>query len=250
MTDMIEFSPEDIPDITVEELLDSLTLGVMRDSISQQIQGIIPSQQNFLSIVTEKFTIIDNNVVDPDIKREVSYEMVDFCRSLVLEIVDLYGLCYQDDHGESKRIIDILNVLYNFFILRAEEFIGNFLIRYIEKNKEQLLQDVVVYASDAPTIESVTTKSNEKKSISKDNIWLLSHMDSVINYIASLQIDPIEFLEIINDGDYYIEQLISYYEEDLLMGDFSAQYIKRFVDEYESERSTEIRNTVRLAFIQ
>ena len=183
MSEIIEFDPEDIPNTPVEVLLDSLSLGVMRNNISQQIKGVISSQQNFLSIVIEKFEQIDKNIEDNDARREIQYEIIDFCRGLILEITDLYNLGYDDDLGDSKKVVEILSVLYNFFVLRSKEFVCSFFINYIQREKSTLIKSVEEFGSIDEKVSDITTISNEKKNVSSENIWILSHIDSIINFI-------------------------------------------------------------------
>lgn len=245
MSEMIDFAPEDIPDISAEQLLDSLTLGVMRNNIVQQIRGKVSTQQNFLSIVIEKFEIIEKNVENPDILREIQYEIIDFCRGLILEITDFYNLAYDDDYGTSKQVIEIISVLYNFFIARGEEFVRTFFINYIQNNRTRLLKEIGVTTST----EDVTSLSSAKKNVQTENIQLLQNMDAIINFVAGNYIDPFEFIQTIDDGDFYISKLKEYLTDDIIIGDFANQYIMQFTDDYSSEQSTNIRNQIRAAFI-
>lgn len=244
MPEMTEFSSEDIQMASAEALLDSLSLGVMKNNISQQIKGTISSQQNFLSIVIEKFEMIDKNVEDPDIRREIRYEIIDFCRDLIMEIVDTYGLYYDDDYGDSDRV-ELLCILYNFFVLRGKEFVCTFFINYIQQNKNSLMEAI---CEKSQIDMDVTTISNEKKNFQKDNIWIVSHINTVIDFIISRGVEPDEFLRVINDGDYYVDTLLSYYSQDIIGGDFTSVYMEKYVDDYNSEYSTEVRNDIRLAF--
>ena len=243
-----EFSTEEIPYMSVEALLDSLDLAVMKDNMIQQIKRKVSSQQNFLSVVIEKFEKIDKNVNDNDTRREITYEIIDFCREIILVLVDEYGMFYDDNYGNSKDVIEVLGVLYNFFVLRVKSHVSEFLISYIQKNKTPIMTSIEEKLPEEKTID-ITTISNEKKNISKDNVWILSHIDSIINFVSSVDISPDEFLETINDGDFYIEKLIEYFAEDKLGGDFVSQYIRNIVDDYSSDVATEVRNTVRLAFL-
>lgn len=250
MSGLDEFSPEDIPDTPVEMLLDSLGLGVMRNNISQQIKGAISSQQNFLSIVIEKFERIDQNIEDNDARREIQLEIISFCKNLILEIVGEYNLFYDDNPEDSKEVIEILSVLYNFFVLRNKENVCNFLVNYIKENKNILMNSIGDGNEVDNAISDITTISYEKKNIPEDHIWLLSHVNAIIDFICRLDIEPVEFLSTINDGDFYIERLLEYFEEDRIGGDFVLKYINDIVDDYSSSKSTETRNSVRVALLQ
>lgn len=243
-----EFATEDVSVMTAESLLDSLSLGVMKDNIIHQIKGSIDSQQNFLSIVIEKFENIIRDVDDNDISKELKTEIASFCQSLIGEIVNEYNLIFDDYYEGSMECVEILSVLYNFFILRKKEYVTSFLIAYIQTYKQSLMDSFEIN-SDDNSVADVTAISNKKKNIQKDNIWILSNVNAIINFIASADIELSEFLNTINDGDFYISKLIDYVEEDKIGGDFISRYIKDMVNDYSSTNSTEIRNSVRLAFM-
>lgn len=243
-----EFAPEDIFEMTVESLLDSLSLGVMKDNIIHQITGSIDSQQNFLSIVIEKFENIIRDVSDNDVEREIKLEIVSFCQNLIGEIVKEYDLIFDDYYEESMECVEMLSVLYNFFILRKKEYVTNFLITYIQSNKQSLMEYLGANTDDKALVD-VTAMSNKKKNIQKDNVWILSNVNAIIKFIVSADIDVSEFLSMINDGDFYISKLVDYVNEDRINGNFVSRYINDMVDDYSSVNSTEIRNSVRLAFM-
>ena len=249
MSELTEFNPEDIPDTPVEVLLDSLSLGVMRSNISQQIKGAISSQQNFLSVVIDKFEQIDQNIEDPDVQREIQMEIIDFCHGLILEITDLYNLGFDDSYSNSKKLIEILTVLYSFFVLRSKEFVCSFFKNYIQKEKNHLIELVGKFGDIDEKVSDVTSISYEKKKISKENTWVISHMDTIINFIMSNEIDPLDFIETINDGDYYITQLYEYFLDGIICGNFTNQYIANYMDEYNAKDCIEIRNEIRLSFL-
>lgn len=243
-----EFAPEDVSEMTVESLLDSLSLGVMRDNIIHQIKGSIDSQQNFLSIVIEKFENIIQNVDDDSVARELKVEISDFCKNLITEISNQYNLIFDDYYETSMEYVEMLSVLYNFFILRKKEYVTNFLIEYIRNNKQHLMDSFGSDEEDKP-LADITTVSNKKKNIQKDNVWILSNVNAIINFITTVDIEFTEFLNTINDGDFYISKLIDYVDDCKIGGDIVSQYIGNMTNDYSSPHSTEIRNSVRLAFM-
>lgn len=247
MSELIDFKPEDISETSVDTLLNSLDLGIMRDNITQQIRGIIKTQQNFLGIVLEKFDIIVNNMHDLDDRREIEYEVIDFCRELILEFAEQYNFCYDDDLGRSKTPIHILKTLYNFFILRGKEFVTDFFIKYIQTNRNHLVQ--TLRDNEEPSkIKDITTISNEKKYLSGDTLWVVSHLDSVINFICSLEISSENFIRMINDGDFYIEKMLEHIERGDILGDFVTGLLDRYINDPDHE--TEIKNDVKLQILR
>lgn len=246
----MEFSPKDIPNTPIESLLDSLNLGVMRDNISQQINGIISTQQNFLSIVLEKFNTIETNTEDGEVLREIKYDVIDFCKGLIQEIVEHYDLFYMDDIGQSLEVINVLSILYNFFILRGKELITTFFTEYIKVNKYQLIESLRDEEDSPHSSDDITTLSNKKKNVSNDIVWIVSHIDTVVDFICSAGTSPEEFIQLVNDGDFYVAKMKEYFEDGTLGGDFTRQFIYDFIDESNSEYCTDIRNDIRLEIIQ
>ena len=243
---MEDLNPIDISEMTVESLLGSLGLDVMKDNMEQQIHGTIESQQNFLSIVVAKFNDIIVNTSDNDTLRQIKEEMIDFCRDLINQIISEYNLYFDADYNTegSMEYIEILSVLYNFFVLGVKQNVIRYLIGHIENNKNEIINTLGLTTK----ILDITTIANKKKNINKENICILSNVDKVINFIANVDIDPFEFLNEINDGDYYTVKLIEYMQSNIVGGNFVNQYITRMIDDYSSPNSTEVRNSVRLAF--
>lgn len=62
-------------------------------------------------------------------------------------------------------------------------------------------------------------------------------------------IEPTEFMEVINDGDFYIETLLGYFQEDTINGDFVNQYITQYLGDESSVKSMELRNKILSAFM-
>lgn len=244
-----EFAPEEVSEMSVETLLDSLSLGVMRDNIIHQIHGSIDSQQNFLSIVIEKFNDIIQNVDDSEIARELNQEIALFCQKLINEIVQEYGLMFDNYYDGSMECVEMLSVLYNFFVLKRKECVTNFLITYIQENRQYLMDSIESISDEKSNTMDITTISNKKKNIQKDNVWVLSNISSIINFINAVNVDFSELLSLINDGDYYISKLVDYVDEGRIGGDITAKYVGELTSDYSSSDSTEIRNSVRLAFM-
>jgi hypothetical protein len=241
---MGDFNSDDISDLSVETLLSSLSLDIMRDNITQQINGTLVTNQNYLSIVVSKFDEIIDEIVDNDILIKVKQEMIEFCRDLILKLVGQWNLAFDDPNEDTLEYIEILEVLYNFFILSNVSNVKKFMIEYIKSNKKVLIDTLNIGGRSG----DITTIANKKKNFDKDNVVVLSNIDTIINYVKDIDFDSFDFMTIIDDGDYYANQLVSHMTSCTIIGNFAGHYINSALDDYSGPNSTDIRNSIRLAF--
>ena len=237
-----DLSVEEIASQSTDSLLESLSLPIMENSIRDQIENGFNTTRDFLDIVLRKFKAIEENA-DDDSKRGIRSEIVDWANDLIHAIVNQYGLGYNNINEESvDGSLDILETLYHFFVLDKHQNTINFFIQYIDCNKKEIANQMKLNARGG----DITTMANRKKNIPKDNVPILSNLDEVIQYISSeAGISSDEFLDLIDDGDYYIANVISYYNQDMLMGDFYQQYISGEVGSYADDISMALRSEIR-----
>ena len=88
--------------------------------------------------------------------------------------------------------------------------------------------------------------------MNKENVAILSGLNSVINFIVFNQvIDQNEFIELVDNGEYHIDQLKDYYANGTIAGNFVPSLFDSVLgDEYDSGESTRIRNSIRIALSQ
>jgi hypothetical protein len=236
-----DLSVEDIASQTADMLLESLSLEVMESSIREQIQHNI-SRRDFLDTVLAKFRAI-NEYADDDTARGIRSEMVDWANSLIVVIVQQYDLGYNNPNEDSLDSLDILEVLYNFFVINKHDNTFDFFKQYIEINKKAIADQMGLNARSG----DITTIANRKKNIPKDNIPILSNLDEVIQFIVSgANVESEEFLNTINDGNYYTAMMLDYFDAGLLCGNFFPEYIKGEVGRYAEDISMGLRNEIRI----
>lgn len=239
-----ELNPLDIADQSVESLLESLSLDVIRGSMEQQISGEINSVRNFLDVVIAKFEVIKNNKVDPEEISTLNNEMIEFAQGLVGKICDKYDLCVDPATDDSMEYLDMLSDLYIFFVINKEDYVTSFVVNYIIQNKKRLVNTMDIGGRGI----DITTQAFRKRDLDKYSVSILAKVNDVIDYVKdSVDLSTEEFLQTIDDGDYYVRQLLDYFGSGILCGNFTHAYIKEVIDERSSESALKIRNNIRLA---
>lgn len=230
-----------IASTSTDSLLESLSLDILGDAINQQIASDVNPGRDFLETVVEKFnTIVDH--AEPDAVRGIKHEMVDWANRLVLSIISRYNLGYNNPDDESLDILDILESLYHFFVLDRHDNTVNFFIQYIECNKRTIVESMGIGGRSG----DITTIANKKKNINKNNIPILSNLDEVIRYVASSAgVSTEEFLSTIDDGSLYTANVQSYFDCDMIVGDFFSEYVSSELGNYTDDISTDLRSSIR-----
>ena len=96
----------------------------------------------------------------------------------------------------------------------------------------------------------ITSNALRKRNLSNDDVAILSQINDVIDYVKdSVDIGPVEFLKVISDGDYTVSEMLDYYTDGVLCGDFTHIYVNSVVDEQSSESALEIRNNIRIELL-
>lgn len=236
-----DMNVEEIGLRTADDLLDELSLPVMRTSILSQIQSTFQTNRDFLDTVLNKFRAINENA-DDDSARGIRSEMVDWANELILAIVHHYDLGYNNPDEDSLESLDILEALYNFFVLNKHENTENFFIQYIDIHKKEIVEQMGLNARSG----DITTMANKKKNIPKHNVPILSNLNEVITFISnSAGVTSDEFLDIVDNGDYYNALVAGYFRDGMLVGDFFNQYIASEVGSYTDDISMELRSAIR-----
>lgn len=231
----------------LESLLESLSLDLMKDNILQQINYQTTSTTDFMSTIFAKFKVIlEQDWIDDDNKREIRFQMCDFCDELILSISNHYNLFINQISDDYESKIEIVNTLYNFFVLNRFDNIERFFIAYINKYKNELIETLDIDDKS----KDITSISNKKKNLSRENVCILSNITEIINFIKNNNtVDPVEFMELINDGEYYTDRLITYYQDAEIAGDYINILLSEVLnDDYDESEISRIRNNIRISF--
>lgn len=232
---------DDISTQSTDSLLESLSLEIMETSIKDQINGERSSDRDFLSTVIDKFEAITNNA-DTDSIRGISNEIIDWSNRLILAIVHEYNLGYNNPGDDSLENLDILESLYNFFVLDRKRYTKEFFIKYIDINKKQIIDSMGIGGRGT----DITTIANRRKNINKLNVPILSNLTEVISYIINnTDVDSDEFLNIVDEGELYTSNVKYYFDTGMLVGNFFLKYVEEEVGSYTDEVSGELRTAIR-----
>lgn len=232
---------DDIPTQSTDSLLESLSLEIMETSIKDQINGERSSDRDFLSTVIDKFEAITNNA-DTDSIRGISNEIIDWSNRLIIAIVSEYNLGYNNPGEDSLENLDILESLYNFFVLDRKRYTKEFFIKYIDINKKQIIDSMGIGGRGT----DITTIANRRKNINKLNVPILSNLTEVISYIINnTDVDSDEFLNIVDEGELYTSNVKYYFDTGMLVGNFFLKYVEEEVGSYTDEVSGELRTAIR-----
>lgn len=229
---------------TVEDLLDSLSLDIMRDTIHQQIYGELNSNRDFMSVVLSKFQFIcENGDFDDETKQVIRNQIADFYNTIIGYIVSNFDLAYNECPGEEQEIAE---VLYQFFILKRVSNIKKFIIGYVEENKESIITGLGIEKGT-----DVMSLAMSHKVDNPNDVKIIANLDAVINHIVSLGLSAEEFLDVLgSDGEYYAQKLLELVDEDTINGNFVSDYIGGIIEDYDNENYTTIRNDIRIHFIK
>lgn len=231
----------------LDDLLNALGLSLTTDNIRKQINNETSSTINFLEEVRGKFdNFLVEETIDEEDKTEIKLQMMDFCEDLIQQIVDEYGLFLNVISDDYETLLSILDILYNFFILNRYQNVEDFIIQYIEINKVPLSESI----ENDDKIKDVTTISNRKKNFDPLDVFILSHINEIINFIKnSGVIDSHEFINTINDGELYISKIANLFDDGTLYGNFVPRLLQVVLgEEYDSNEATRIRNSIRTSF--
>lgn len=236
---------EDIPTLTTDTLLESLSLEIMETSIMDQItQGINPNR-DFLETIIDKFNAIVENA-DEDSVRGIKNEMIEWCNRLIIAIIDKFNLGYNNYDNDSLYCMDVLESLYHFFILDRTENTKTFFINYIEINKKEIIETLGIGGRGT----DVTSLSYKKKNVHKNNVPILSNLTEVIQFILNSNcVTPDEFFNIIDDGALYTSNVHSYFNDGMIVGDFFNEYVRKDVIDYDDDISIDLRVAIRTSLI-
>ena len=222
---------------SIEELLDTLSLNVMRDNIQTQIENINSSDRDFMSIVKDKFGVIKEGDYDSDTMRKIIDEIDKFYNEVVNPIVSKFNLAY----SSSEDLGEVAEVLYNFFVIERKSNTEKFIESYIDGNMESIIESLGLDKSNDVATISMARKSKDTKSI-----LIAANINTVIDYILDLDISSEYFLDVLSaEGDYYVSAMVDYANAGEIDGHYPSLYMKEILSEYDSDYASEIRTSLR-----
>jgi len=242
-----ELNPLDLEERTIEDLLESLSLDTVRDSIVGQIRGTIAPNRDFLGIVISKVHTILDTIVDTGMIREIENDVTDFCQSIMIEFPAVFHICLHPAEEDSLNHLTMLDAMYNFFIIRRESYVRDFLLDYITQNKTIIIDQLGLGLKKT----DVSTLAGKKRDMERDDIAIISSINEVMDYIREDSgVTPDTFFNTIDDGEYYIRTMMDYYANCEITGNFVPTYLDMVLDECCSEAALRVRNDIRIKLYQ
>lgn len=240
-----ELTKEDVEEMTVQGLLEYLSLDVLRTNALKQITGEIETTRDLLEDAYDRYNFFRTNKTDPSEIKELDDEFIDnFCMPIIDAISKQFNLGIDHTIEESLACIDMADTLYTFFILNREEFTTQYLISYIKTHGTDIINVMGLGGNT-----DVSAQAYKKSGIDKDAVTLIANVNSVIDFIiAENGLDPMEFLNSMVDEMECVDSMKEYYQTYQVMGQFVQEYLD-ILNDHGTERSLRIRNNVRVLLI-
>jgi hypothetical protein len=213
----------------------------------KQIHNETESTIDYLSILKSKFgAILEEDGIDSEDKSEIKYQMITFCEDVISTLAKEYDIMAHIISDDYATVLDIIEVWYNFFVLNRCQNVERFLIQYIERNKTPLISSIDV----DDKVKDISSLSYKKKNFNKDDIFIMAHITEIIEFIKNSNIiSSLEFLKVINDGDYYTGKMVEMFENGTAYGNFVPRIMYTVLgEEYDCNEATRIRNSIRAFF--
>lgn len=225
----------------VENFLAELPFDLLKASIVDQIKDPVSTNINYVEIILEKCNIYREQYDDEETIARIDNALIEFFTFVVDNINTRFDLGIDvDDMASTRDIIEFGEVLYEYFIIRYVKNISKFITTYIMKHKKEL----TAYYSDKNK-KDVTSLTFKKQLKDNHDLTIIVNLPSIINYIISLDIDPLEFVSLSagqnNCNALVIKGLII---ANRMVGNFVRSYIDLSVDEHDyliDEIQTDIR---------
>lgn len=173
LTDMEKFK-------IIEELSDEILISVVKDQINN-INLDSYQRNNHLDIFEKRYQNVVNYYKNNDILiEELNNVRDDYYGQIEKELNKVFGI-YIDEELTDRYLI--IKALYSHFVLNNKAVYINFLLKFIEDNRQSLI-------NIKETSKSVEAFILKKKYKNKELINLLSNLYPIVDYILELELEP------------------------------------------------------------
>lgn len=198
--------------------LNNLHKELIEFSAKEQIQEPYISSSNFFEQFMDETESVRRMDLSEDNVLELNKVEDDFCSSLLTEMNNRFNLGLDINDILSRKhstILDITEALYLFFVINYTKNIRKFFVKFILSHQDELAE-----LSDSSKRKDVTTTTMRKKVPNKNIAIILSNLDNIVGYIASLEIDPEDFISYFNASKFEVFVITDMINEGLIDGDF------------------------------
>lgn len=240
---------EDEYDIDNDELMElpelrSLHAELINEEIAEQVEDPFQNKVNFLDDYFDEYDdLMEQYDENPDMVNKLVSDATEFCNEVLKLIDEKYGLDIDEEQVSDFGIDKLKAVtysLYDFFVINYTKNLKKFFVKYIIKNKEEICNVL----ADARDRADVTTTSFKQKLNSEDIAVILSNLRTVIEYVNSLDLEPLEMMDIYNPERYDVYQINELISEGILNGDFVSKFFEPIIYQDTSEDYIEIFSSI------
>ena len=215
---MIRDNEDMINVFDVERIFGDLPLDIIKENVKSQIEDPLVFISNQCEDVYETFDEAFEEFGHIDDHRQELIQLKDDFSIFILQELDRkYNLGVDFDNLQDYEIHEMAVNCYDFFIVNIKEYISNFILNFILCNKSMLCEAF----DDEYKRKDVTTMNMKKITKNKEDVVILSNLNSVINYILDLDHYPEDFIELAPEpGEYIGSSVTEYINSFKLAGNF------------------------------
>lgn len=210
-----------------------LHVELIEESIKDQINNGFGSSANFVEAFSEEIAKSLESNLDEDVRKNIEIEAERFYCSVIDMVDSKFKLDVDLDQIAGYRydtIQEITEALYQFFIIDYAKNIKKFYVKYITEN-----QDMLGEQFELNKRKDVSTISFKKKIVSRNIAIILSNINSVIEYINDLDIDPSEFISYFNNERYEVRVISDAIDNFYITGNFVPYFLSEMDESYQGD---------------
>lgn len=202
----------------VERILGDLPLDIIKENVRSQIEDPLSFVSNQCDEVYETIDEAMEEFGHIDEYREELLEMKEeFSIFILKEMDNKFNLGVDFDNIGDYELHEMAQNTYYFFVVDLTKNVTNFLLNYINNNKLTLCE----MFDDEYRRKDVTTINMKKLTKNKDDVLILSNLNSVVSHILDLEHYPEDFIDLaIEPGEYVGSCVKGYVDSFKLAGNF------------------------------
>lgn len=215
-----------------DALLAELPFDLIKESIKEQIQDPVSTPTNYIDVIVDKCLVYKEQFDDDeDLIAEINRGLSDFFIFVMTEIDNNFDLGLDIDAiSATSDIVEVGSALYKYFILRYSKNITKYITKFIFKNKKLFLKEFDSDKND----KDVSTLAYKKQLKDPEDLCIIAHLPDIVKYIISLDMDPIEFINLTAGEDNYEASIVrELIRSNRLIGNFVHDYIDLCIDSHD-----------------
>ena len=243
MNNFQEEEYEILSETETDILITDFPVELIKENIRYQINKPLSTDVNYISNVIDRYRIVKETVIDDEESlKKLNSSTMDFFNFIISQIDEKFDLGINLDMFDNlEDSMETGIALYHFLILRYRKNVTKFIHKYITKNKKFFVEQF----GDEQRKKDVTSVATKKKIKNKDDALIVSNLPKIINFILTMDIEPLDFIKYIASDDNYDASIIrKLILEGNLLGNFVRDYLDIIVSDYDDvldEIQTEVK---------